>query len=115
MTRADKWKRMEAVVSEWRQSGISAEEMSAKTGVSTGTLWRWKKVVVRHLEARGQSNPPVRFLPVHVVGALGERNGADRAKSSIELVLGSGTRVVIPEGFPVELLAQLLSVVARTC
>ena len=116
MTRAEHRKRMEEVVAEWRRSGIPAEEMAAKAKVSVGTLWQWRKLVGPARQGQGAIVPPVRFLPVQLLGGIA--NGAaesERAGHSMELVLKSGTRVVIPEGFSTDSLERLLAVVVRTC
>lgn len=116
MTREERRKWMGAVIAEWRASGMGVDEMAAKAGVSVGTLWRWRKLVGRAPGEPGVPLTPIRFLPVQIVG--GNRQGGaatGEMAPAVEVVLRSGTRLSIPEGFSPEALERLLCVVVRTC
>jgi transposase-like protein len=102
---------MEALVGEWRRSGISAAEMAARAHVSEGTLWRWRKQVGPDA---GTAIPQISFLPVRIVeGNRVPETGA--AARSLDVVLRSGTRISIPEGFSAEALESLLGIVVKAC
>lgn len=115
MTRAEHRKRMEGVIAEWRRSGIPAAEMAGKAGVSEGTLWRWRKLVGPAPRDTEASISAVQFLPVQILGGPRDSASASGARRPLEVVLSSGTRVMVPEGFSPTSLEQLLPVVIRTC
>lgn len=116
MTREEHRKRMEAVIADWRKSGIPVDEMAARAGVSEGTLWRWRKAVGPPAGGLGTALSPVRFLPVQIIGGSREMDGSSMpARRSLEVVLPSGTRLVVPEGFSAASLEELLPALVRTC
>ena len=116
MTRKEHRKRMEAVIADWRKRGIPVGEMAAKAGVSEGTLWRWRKAVGPSTGGLGRAISPLRFLPVQIAGGSRERDGTSMpARRSLEVVLPSGTRLVVPEGFSASSLEELLPTLVRTC
>lgn len=115
MTRAEHRKRMEGVIAEWRRSGIPAEEMAGKAGVSEGTLWRWRKLVGPAPRDPEASISTLQFLPVQILGGPRDTVPATGVRCLLEVVLSSGIRVMVPEGFSPTSLEQLLPVVVRTC
>jgi len=122
-----------ALIDEWRQSGLSLPEFCQRNGLSRGTMQNWvykpalkRAVEEARLEAQGQaidpghgdeppaSAPAPAFLPVRVAEAGAGREGADR--SGVEVVIGSGRRVVIGSGFDLETLRRVVAVLeGRTC
>jgi transposase-like protein len=92
----------EAVVSAWRESGVSVSAFARRHGINVARLLRWR----RRLAGNGET---IQFHPVAVVaGSNGESQSPDR---QIELVLGNGRRVVVQPGFDSALLEQLVRAV----
>jgi hypothetical protein len=116
VSRAEWAKRVER----WKDSGLSAEEFSSELGINARTLIYWKYTLSR--EARGgspragQRPPRQRQQPVSAprfieVSALAEASG--RPAPGLVLEAPGGYRVVVPEQFKTEHLAQLLQVLER--
>jgi hypothetical protein len=108
-------------VSRWRESGLTAKEFAAETGMNAHTLahWAWKLG-----DAGGQAVARRRAAPARPAQAWVEvitgdhRNGASpsastriTASSCFELVLAGGRTVRVPPDFDSEALGRLLAVV----
>ena len=113
MARIARRERMRAVVERWRRSGESAAAFCRRSGIKAQTFAYWKRV----LGARGgmarkrrARRPVPGFVPVRLVGA-----GADLAPSGVEVVLGSGERVVVGETVSRELLRDVLQALRERC
>ena len=122
MSGIERQKRMERTVAEWVTSGLSAEAMAGRAGISESTLWRWKSRLERARRRRLTAAAPTsRFLPVRVVqtterGSMSageDAIGAERG-NPFELVFPDGARLVIPSQFAADALAEILAVL-RTC
>ena len=87
-----------ARVREWKRSGLTAAVYAERKGLSAGTLRWWSSRLGRIEPA--SANPSV----VEVMLTQ------EAPASALELVLGSGARVVVPIGFDEGTLARLLSV-----
>jgi len=107
-------------VSRWRESGLTAKEFAAETGMNAHTLahWAWK------LGAGGAQAPRRRAASTQPAHAWVEvitgdhRNGASpsappriTASSFFELILPGGRTVRVPPDFDSEALGRLLAVV----
>lgn len=108
----------------WKESGLSAKEFAAETGVNAKTLsyWRWRlgaderasraarpRTPGRKRTEQGASGPP-RFIEVR----LQQEARADDTKTAgrpepLELVLRDGLCVRIPMHFDADGLRRLLS------
>jgi len=95
---------MEAVVARWPSSGDTQAAFAARHGISRTKLRYWLR---RAGAADGAS--AVAFAPVQVV-----TTGHAGAEAAIEIVMGTGERVVIRSGASAELLRLVLSVL-RPC
>ena len=88
-----------ARVREWKRSGLTAAVYAERKGFSAGTLRWWSSRLGR--QASASAKPPV------VEVTLTQET---TAASTLELVLASGGRVVVPVGFDAATLARLLTV-----
>jgi hypothetical protein len=94
-------------VQAWEASELSARAYGARAGVNANTLvsWRWQQ----RRRGEAQSAPPMRgleFVELRETGSGGERD------ATIELRL-EGLTVRVPDGFEVETLRRVLSVLAE--
>jgi hypothetical protein len=114
-------------VERWRESGLTAREFAAETGVNANTLanWGWRlrrpgDAGVSQRRKRGPSSSPAAAAPVplkFVELVAKDNDGVGRASSAtagatatIELVVGSGRTLRVPPGFDAESLRRLLAV-----
>jgi len=88
----------EAVLSSWRESGLSLRAFAQRQGLSLSRLDRWKA----RLRANGRA---VQFHRVEVVQAT----PLPQAGGGVDVVLRGGRRVRVRRGFD----ASLLEAVAR--
>jgi hypothetical protein len=116
-----------ALIDQWRQSGLSLPAFCQQHGLSRGSMQNWaykpelkRAVEEARREARGHvDEPPASavapaFLPVRVVQAVAGSEVSDRP--GIEIVIGSGRRVVIGPGFDSETLRRVVAVLeGRPC
>jgi hypothetical protein len=100
-------------VESWRASGLTAKQFAAEHGIRAGTLvwWSWRlgMKAKQPLAARTKSppakiatTPPLTFLEMTAVYA-----------EPIEVVLPSGLRVRVGDGFAERTLARVLDVLER--
>ena len=98
---------MRAVFKRWDQDMESLSSFGKRVGVAYHRLKYWKKYIVDDF-----AESPSTFLPVEVV--------ADEAASEVlathqyEIVLGSGHRVTVSDGFNANELRRLVAVLT-TC
>lgn len=90
----------EAVLSVWRESGVSVSAFARRHGINVARLLRWR----RRLAQAGR----IEFHPVKLVSAA---NGAAPNDGGVELVLGNGRRVLVHRGFDVGLLEEVIRAV----
>ena len=122
-----------ALIDEWRRSGLSLPAFCRLHGLSRGTMqnWVYKPSLKRAVEearrgARatpddpGQEDglsplePTPAFVPVHVTEVLSPSSPTHR--TGVEVVLGSGRRVVLEAGFDSETLRRVVAVLeGRPC
>ena len=108
-TRREIWAKR---VERWRESGLSAKEFAAETGVNHHSLgkWRWKLAEGRETEPRSSgrektsSSKPVEFI--ELVGAKQKSELKDR----FEVVFAGGATLRVPPKFDPEVLKQLVVV-----
>lgn len=104
---AEEWAKR---VERWRDSGLTAKEFAAETGLNAGTLahWSWKLRAGSDVEGKpgGRRARKARCLPQ---GSLVEISAAPTGASMLEVVVGRA-RVRVPAGVDEETLACVLRV-----
>ena len=98
-------------VERWRDSGLTAKEFAAETGVNASTLayWSWRLRASRSKRpASGSSPSRSRFVE------LTPSSVPVTSPAMLELVLGESIRVRIPSGFDEETLARVVRAVGST-
>jgi transposase-like protein len=110
-------------VERWKESGLTAKEFSAEMGVnpSTLTFWSWKLRNERgRKEAQGAKASNLRRGVRRAAAGVGRSEGrfvevtAEVVGSSspvLEVVLGSGVHVRVPEDFQEATLTRVLRAV----
>jgi hypothetical protein len=116
-----------ALIDEWRSSGLGLAAFCRERGLNFGTMsgWAYKRTHRRALEEarRAAAVTPARdqvesalapaFLPVQLAETAWGEGGSG---SGVEVVLGSGRRVVLGTGFDAETLRRALAVLeGRPC
>jgi|SRR5215831_10758725 len=102
-------------VERWRDSGLTAKEFAAETGLNPGTLtyWKWRLRAVGSVEepARSAAGGPcfVEIAPSAIAGAPSK----SAEPEPIEVVLREGLRIRIPARFDAAALGRLLAVLER--
>jgi hypothetical protein len=100
-------------VRRWEESGLTAREFAAETGINPRTLayWKWR-LRKDATEAAGARTTPasarvsaLSFVEVHAEPVRVEADAA-----SLELVVGRRYRLALGHGFDAEVLARVLDV-----
>lgn len=122
-----------ALIDEWRQSGLSLPAFCRLHGLSRGTMQNWVykpalKLAVEESRRQAQPapsdpglvdgpppcEPSPAFLPVHVAEVTVASPPTNR--TGVEVVLGSGRRVLLEAGFDSETLRRVVAVLeGRPC
>ena len=120
-----------ALIDQWRQSGLSLPAFCAQHGIPRGTMqnWVYKPALRRAVEearraARAaeapQAHRPLRpdpapaFLPVRIAEVTVAARPPER--TGVEIVLGTGRRVVVGVDFDTETLRRVVAVLeGRPC
>jgi hypothetical protein len=93
-----KWAELAA---RWARSGLTANEFAAEAKINAGTLQYYKWLIGRDSRAsltkRPRPKTKIGFVEVRT-GGLTPAEGSD-AGHRIEVVLASGTRVIVSSGF----------------
>jgi transcriptional regulator with XRE-family HTH domain len=92
-----------ARVRQWRSSGLTASEFAQKVGINAATLRWWSSRLKTRPSDEGGVVSPLTF--VEMAGAVG--------RDPIEVVLGSGIRLLIPVDFDAAAVGRLLDVLAE--
>lgn len=99
-------------VERWKQSGLTAEAFASELGINSGTLKYWKYVLGRAARGGGAkrcAGPRCRKPKfVEVTAAAAAETAKTGASPSLLLETPGGYRVVVPEQFKTEHLAQVL-------
>jgi hypothetical protein len=94
-------------VERWKDSGLTAKEFAAETGVKASTLtyWSWRLRASRPKQPSARSSAPRgRFVQLSA-------SSPSAAPATLELVLGAGIVVRIPSGFDEETLTRVVRAV----
>jgi hypothetical protein len=103
---------MSELLSRRERLGLTLRELSAETGIPTGTLgfWAWKlRQPIEPDRSGPASGAAVEF--VELIGAPEVSRSAERR--GLEIVLTSGRRVVVREDFDEERLVRLVRALER--
>ncbi len=96
------------LLDEGSRSGLSMRELAMRHGVSTWTLYEWKRRL--HIERR-ERKAPSRLVAVDVVGSS---RSEIEAAGCYEVILPDGCRVRVPSSFSGARVAELIAAV-RSC
>jgi len=103
----DEWQKR---VQRWKDSGLTAREFAAETGINAGTLqfWRYKLKHGIRPAARTKRKPPSNEILASLVEVRAPVVADDDRRFEIEL--GNGRRVRVGSGFDAETLRSLIAV-----
>jgi hypothetical protein len=94
-------KKWAALVAGWARSGLTANKFAAAAKINAGTLQYYKWLIGRDSQVavtrRARPKTEVSFVEVRT-GDLASAEGSG-AGDRIEVVLASGTRVIVSSGF----------------
>jgi hypothetical protein len=107
----DEWRKR---VDRWKDSGLTAKEFAAETGINAGTLQFWRYKLARGTPASVRRR--ARRAAASIVSSIVEvRPAAPAAEESrFEIEIGNGRRVRVPMVFDATALRSLLSVLDAT-
>lgn len=95
----------EALVAEWRGSGVSQKSFAKRKGISPATLCWWSSRL--GLEKQGKRRKPQALLPVRVI---------EDAPQEFLLRLAGGRTLVVPASFDASALRRLVAALeAEAC
>ncbi len=97
--------RMSRLIEAWKSSGRSAASFAAEHGVTRAKFEYWKGRLKGPGENRKALSAPS-FVPVQLIGP-----GA----AALEVVLRTGDRLLIRDGFSVEILREVLRALRGGC
>lgn len=101
----DEWRKR---VDRWKDSGLTAKEFAAETGINAGTLQFWRYKLTRGTPASARRR--ARRAAASIVSSIVEVRPAPAEESRFEIELGNGRRVRVPVVFDATALRSLLSV-----
>lgn len=97
-------------VERWRDSGLTAKEFAAETGVNASTLayWSWRLRASRSKRPLRPTAARSRFVELSAAPL------PSAAPAMLELLLGEGVRIRVPSGFDEETVARVVRAVGST-
>ena len=104
----DEWRKR---VDRWKDSGLTAKEFAAETGINAGTLqfWRYK---LKRPESRTRRRS---VAAASILSSIVEvRPANDAVESRFEVELGNGRRLRVPAVFDASALKALLAILEAT-
>lgn len=104
----DEWQKR---VDRWKDSGLTAKEFAAETGINAGTLafWRYK------LKRPAPEHRRRRSSAMSILSSIVEvRPAVATAESRFEIEFGNGRRLRVPAAFDASALKTLLAVLEAT-
>lgn len=106
-TRA-KWAEL---VARWGRSGLTANQFAGEAKINAGTLQYYKWLIGRDSRAPAKKRPHTKtgvgFVEVRTGGLVADE--ASSADDRIEVVLSSGTRVVVSSRFDAEAFRKVVA------
>ena len=107
-TSRDEWRKR---VDRWKDSGLTAKEFAAETGINAGTLQFWGyKLKKSDLERRRRPSAAAPILS----SIVEVRTAAEAVESRFEIELGNGRRLRVPTVFDGSALKSLLAILEGT-
>jgi hypothetical protein len=97
---------MTALVRQWETSSDSRQVFARRHGLTVACFDYWK----RRVRQAAAEEPPVRFAPVHVLP-----DAAPRVAPTIEVVLVSGERLMIPTDVSSDQVRAVLAALRSSC
>ena len=107
MTRPRTAVQMMRLVAQWRASGEPQARFARRHGVRPWTLWYWSRK--RPAASRGPADNRPAFVPVQVIAE------PPRVAATIEVVLVSGERLLIPDGVSSDRVRAVLTALRSAC
>ncbi len=104
--RARNRERMERLVERWRASGQPLSVFARKQGITRDKLHYWR---VKLGPDRRRASKKAELVPVQLL------DSPSQAQGSLEVVLDSGDRLVVPEGVSLPTLRGVISVLRERC
>ena len=98
----DEWKKR---IQRWAESGLTAKEFAAETGINAHTLTHWKWKIAADL--RAITEPTAKFVEVVPVDARVTCPPAEDA-APFEVLFADGRRLRVPPRFELASLGSLL-------
>ena len=95
------------VINDFEKSGLPISKYCSTHKISTSSFYGWRKIL--NAEKPNEKNSIPSFIPIDINGS-GKKPEISK-QSSLEIHLTSGTKLIVPQGFSIELLGQLLKVV----
>lgn len=106
-TSRDEWR---ARVDRWKDSGLTAKEFAAETGLNAGTLqfWKYKLGKAEPTPTRGRTQRPSAPIVSSIVEV---RSATSMEDPRFEIEFGNGRRLRVPSVFDRAALKALLAIV----
>ncbi len=103
----DEWRTR---VERWKDSGLTAKEFAAETGINAGTLQFWS-----HKLRKAEPSSTLRRTPAPMASSLVEVRPVTATQDlRFEIELGNGRRLRVPTVFDSTALKALLAIVEAT-
>jgi hypothetical protein len=94
------------VINDFEKSGIPISKYCSMHKISTSSFYQWRKILEAGRSNEKSSIPS--FIPIDINSS---GKNSEVSKPSLEIYLPSGIKLIVCQGFSVELLGQLLRVV----
>lgn len=104
----EEWRRR---VERWKDSGLTAKEFAAETGINAGTLQFWRYKLGKREALRPRQSSPAASMLSSIVEV---RPAVAPLESRFEVELGNGRRLRVPAVFDASALKSLLSILEAT-
>jgi transposase-like protein len=102
----DEWQKR---IQRWKDSGLTAKEFAAETGVNAGTLQFWRYKLKRGVRSAAPTKR--KAASAEILASLVEvRAPVAAVDQRFEIELGNGRRVRVAGGFDAETLRALIAV-----
>lgn len=105
----DEWRKR---VDRWKDSGLTAKEFAAETGINAGTLQFWSYKL-----KRGETRPARRRTTSNasaIVSSIVEVRSAAAVETRFEIEFGNGRRLRVPGVYESSALKALLAILEAT-